>query len=70
MISTVKAHENLKNILLHGRILINGLPLTANELSATFQGEQMLFEKASQFDVERAGAKAPEKAKNGRKKKD
>ena len=66
--STVKAHENLKNILLHGRILINGLPLTANELSATLQGEQMLFEKAAQFDVERAGAKAPDPIVPKRKK--
>lgn len=59
---TEQAHNNLKNLLLNGRILINGLPLTANELSMTLQGEQMLFEKASKLDVEQQGAKAnPEK---------
>lgn len=57
-----QAHRNLKNILLNGRILIDGLPLTANELSITLQGEQMLFEKASKLDTEQQGAKSnPEK---------
>lgn len=47
---TEQAHANLKNVLLNGRILINGMPLTANELSSTLQGEQMLFAKATQLD--------------------
>ena len=45
-----QAHQNLKNVLLNGRILINGLPLTANEISGVLRGEQMLFEKAVQLD--------------------
>ena len=64
---TEQAHNNLKNILLNGRILINGLPLTANEISGILQGEQMLFEKASQFDKNQEAAKA-EKPKKPEKK--
>lgn len=48
--TTEQAHSNLKNVLLNGRILLNGLPLTANEISALLQGEQMLFEKAMKLD--------------------
>ena len=62
---TVRAHEDLRNILLNGRILINGLPLTGNELGGIIQEEQMLFEKATQLDKERIAAqeatKKPEK---------
>ena len=50
IITTEQAHSNLKNLLLNGRVLVNGLPLTANELSAVIMGEQMLFEKAMQLD--------------------
>jgi len=59
--NTEQAHQNLKNVLLSGRILINGMPLTANELSGLLQGEQMLFEKASQFNKNQAAAKAEKK---------
>lgn len=45
-----QAHNNLKNLIFNGRILINGLPLTANEISALIQSEQVLFDKAMQFD--------------------
>ena len=64
---TEQAHNNLKNILLNGRILINGLPLTANEISGILQGEQMLFEKASQFDKNQEAAKAEKPKKQGKK---
>ena len=50
IITTEQAHSNLKNLLLNGRALLNGLPLTANELSALIMGENMLFEKAMQLD--------------------
>lgn len=56
---TEKAHGDLKNILLNGRILLNGMPLTANEISGVLQGEQMLYEKASQFEAGKAAAKNP-----------
>ena len=61
MKQTEKAHQDLRSVLLAGRILVNGLPLTANELSTIIQGEQMLFEKAMQLDSERAAAKKAEK---------
>lgn len=48
--TTEQAHNNLKHVLFNGRILINGLPPTANEMAALIQGEQMLFEKAMQLD--------------------
>ena len=71
--TTEQAHQNLRNVLLTGRVMLNGLPLTANELSGLIQGEQMLFEKASQFDkaAALAQAKKAEKAPdNNPKKKD
>jgi len=58
---TEQAHLQLKNLLLNGRILVNGMPLTANEISGVIQGEQMLYEKASQLDKAAALA-ATEKA--------
>ena len=64
---TGQAHQNLRNVLLNGRVLINGMPLTANELSGLIQGEQMLFEKASQLDRDQElaaqvkGPKTPKK---------
>lgn len=45
------AHRDLQNVLLNGRILINGLPLTGNELSVIIRGELMLYEKATQLDA-------------------
>ena len=47
---TEVAHRDLTNILLNGRILVNGMPLTGNELSVVVQGEQMLYAKATQLD--------------------
>ena len=58
---TQQAHQNLKNVLLNGRTLINGMPLTATELSGLIQGEQMLFEKASRLDEQNTAAKKQEK---------
>lgn len=48
---TEQAHRDMKNVLLAGRILINGMPLTGNELGILIQEEQMLYQKASQFDA-------------------
>lgn len=55
---TEQAHDNLKSILLDGRILLNGNPLTGNEITSVIRGEQMLFEKASKFDQQKESAKA------------
>jgi hypothetical protein len=69
---TEQAHRSLNGLLLNGRILVNGLPLTAQELSNVLQQEQLLFEKAAQFDKAQAlvAAKAKEKADKTPKKKD
>ena len=61
------AHADLNNVLLNGRILINGLPLTANELAVIVRGEQILYGKATQFDKNQEAAKA-EKPKKPEKK--
>ena len=50
------AHRDLRNILLNGRILLNGMPLTGNELGIIVQGEQMLYDKATKLDVTLTGA--------------
>ena len=60
---TEQVHQSLRSVLLTGRILVNGMPLTANELSGIIQGEQMLFEKASQFDKAQAPANDKKEAK-------
>jgi len=60
---TEQAHQSLRQVLLTGRILVNGMPLTANELSGILQGEQMLYEKASRLDKEKEKEKAPEEPK-------
>ena len=64
---TEQAHQDLRNLLLNGRILINGMPLTGNELGMIVQGEQSLFEKASKLDAAEAlavKAKEPKKKSN------
>ncbi len=69
--TTEQVHNNLKNLLLNGRIIVNGLPLTANEIAVVIQGEQLLFEKAIKFDQAAALAakkQAEEEAKKGKKK--
>lgn len=58
---TVAAHQDLQKVLLGGRILINGLPLTGNELGVIIRGEQMLYDKAVQLDKERIASKEAEK---------
>ena len=60
MNSTEQAHQNLRNILLNGRILLNGLALTGLELNGIIAGEQSLYEKAVKLDSELvAKQKAP-----------
>ena len=67
---TEQAHKDLRNVLFSGRILINGLPLTGNEMGIIVQGEQMLYEKATQLDKTSQSAakgeepKVPEKKPN------
>ncbi len=63
---TEQAHKDLRNVLLNGRVLINGMPLTGNELGVLIQEEQMLFQKASQLDAANelvAKQKAPKEPK-------
>ena len=48
---TEQAHKDMRNVLLASRILLNGMPLTGNELGALIQEEQMLYEKASRLDA-------------------
>lgn len=61
---TEKAHQAVRNLLLNGRILVNGIPPTAIEITEIIQGEQMLFEKATKFDADAAvAAKIAEKQK-------
>ena len=55
---TEAAHQGLRNILFNGRILINGMPPTGNELGEIIQGEQMLYDKATQLDKTNAAKKA------------
>ncbi len=59
---TEQAHQNLKSLLLNGRILINGVPLTSNELGAIIQGEQTLYEKATKLDAATIGEKPDEQS--------
>jgi len=66
---TEQAHQALRNVLLNGRVLINGLPLTGNELGMIVQGEQMLYEKASQLDKASALAASKKTEKENPKKK-
>lgn len=47
-----QAHKDLRNLLLHGRILVNGIPPTAVEITQIIQGEQMMFEKAMKFETQ------------------
>ncbi len=64
--TTEQAHQNLRNILLNGRILINGMSLTGTELSNIILGEQGLYEKATLLDKaqEHAAKKAEPKDPN------
>ena len=67
---TEQAHKDLRNLLLNGRILINGMPLTGNELGVIIQEEQMLYQKASQLDAANelvAKQKEPKKGPGGKK---
>jgi hypothetical protein len=67
---TEQAHQQLKSVLLNGRILLNGAPLTGNEISGLLQSEQTLYEKATQLgklvaaqNAKRNPEKKPEKKK-------
>jgi len=60
-LTTEQAHKQLENVLLNGRILVNGLPLTANEISSLLMGEKMLFSKATRLDQQTEAKKEPEK---------
>lgn len=64
---TEQAHQSLRNVLLNGRILINGLPPTAAEIGQIIQGEQMLYEKATQLDKARELAASQKKPKESKK---
>lgn len=48
---TEVAHRDLQSVLLNGRILVNGMPLTGNEFGLIIRGEQLLFEKATRLDA-------------------
>lgn len=65
---TEAAHQALRNVLLNGRVLINGLPLTGNELGSIIQGEQILYEKATMLDKANALAASKKAEKNPKKK--
>lgn len=65
---TEVAHLDLNNVLLNGRILINGMPLTGNELGIIIRGEQLLFEKATQLDRANALVASQKAEKNPKKK--
>lgn len=65
---TEAAHKDLRNILLAGRILVNGLPLTGNELGVIIQEEQMLYEKASRLDAAQELAAKKAESKDPKKK--
>ena len=67
---TEQAHQQLKSVLLNGRILLNSMPLTGNEISGLLQSEQTLYEKATQLDKanQLAAAKKAEKEKIPKKK--
>ena len=65
---TEQVHKDLRDVLLSGRILINGLPLTGNEMGIIIQGEQMLYEKATQLDkASQSAAKGEEPKVPGEK---
>ena len=61
---TETTHRDLQNVLLNGRILINGMPLTGNELGVIIQGEQMLYGKATQLDKANALVASKKAEKN------
>jgi len=44
----LQAHQGLRNVLLNGRIVLNGLPLTAIEINGLVQGLELLFAKAKE----------------------
>ncbi len=66
---TEAAHNDLRNVLLNGRILINGMPLTGNELGVIIQGEQLLYGKSTQLDKANALVASQKAEKNPKGKK-
>lgn len=64
---TEQAHDSLRKILLQGRILFNGMPLTGTELGLIVQQEQMLFGKSVAYDKIVASEKDKKKEKESEK---
>jgi len=58
-----EAHARLQRVILNGRILVNGMPLTANELSGILRDEQRLYGLAAEFITAKAEKTKPEKDK-------
>lgn len=58
-----QVHHNLRHLLLNGRILLNGNPLTCTELSELLRDEQLLFNLAMEAQESKQAAKLPEKKK-------
>ena len=67
---TEQAHKDLRNVLLNGRILINGMPLTGNELGVIIQEEQLLYGKATTLDKAEQLAASKETEKKSKKEKE
>ncbi len=63
-----QAHQNLQHLLLNGRITLNGLPLTANELTGLFGSLKSLYGRAAILETNKA-AKLKEKLDADAKKK-
>lgn len=71
-----QAHQNLRNLLLNGRILLNGQPPNVVEMDKILRGEQLLFEMASKLQAAeklvadnkaaKEAAKKPPKSKEGK----
>ncbi len=64
-----QAHQNLRNLLFNGRILLNGQPPTLVEMDGILRGEQLLFEMASKLQATEklaAEKKAPKDAPKGK----
>jgi len=63
---TQQAHDSMRKIILEGRILLNGMPLTGTELGLVIQQEQMLFAKAAAYDKITASENAKKEKKESK----
>lgn len=52
-----ESHSNLVRVLTHGRIVLNGAPLTLIELDSLMQSERMLFDAAKELAETRESQK-------------